>query len=217
MVKPKRPPGITEELIDASTARNLGKIASNKVLMMKVEKVIDQDLPKAMQLIAPATEKYEAISALADEVSRVFGPVSACRKGCSHCCHQAVGITSVEAEAIGRFIGKNPAPVVTVTTMKAMDPMQYARTPCGFLVDGSCSIYPVRPMACRTYFNPSDYPEICNIYDYEGATIPAINLSPFWAAMSSLVVTRKGLVGSWGDLREYFPDEFAASKARHGQ
>ena len=72
-------------------------------------------------------------------------PFTACRHGCSLCCHYAVMVYPIEAELIAQAIGQPPAA------------MPQARSDghgkrCPFLTEeGRCGIYAVRPMACRRH------------------------------------------------------------------
>lgn len=85
----------------------------------------------------------------------------ACRSGCSHCCHQSVGITPLEGFAIVEHLRhtRSPEDLAAITsqlerrvaeTAGLRPSEQYSpRFPCVFLADGACSIYPVRPLVCR--------------------------------------------------------------------
>jgi Fe-S-cluster containining protein len=86
----------------------------------------------------------------------------ACRAGCSACCHQVVLCTAPEAMLIGHHLhatrseGALAAMVASLeaqsTAAAGLTFLGYsqARIPCAFLDEnGACSIYEVRPMACR--------------------------------------------------------------------
>lgn len=93
-----------------------------------------------------------------------------CHKGCSWCCHQTVMVTAPEALRIAehlRTLEDASLRRLFITRLRKLDqktrgqsPMQRAalHTPCAFLVDGSCGIYPARPLACAefTSFNVQD-------------------------------------------------------------
>ena len=77
-------------------------------------------------------------------------------QGCGACCVQPgyVFVTLAEAEAIARFLGKDPESYHRKHVTQAEG--QYAlRTPykkgCIYIKDGRCLIYPVRPEQCRSF------------------------------------------------------------------
>jgi len=85
----------------------------------------------------------------------------ACRAGCAHCCHQAVGVTPPEVFAIYEHLRASRTPdelmaiaeIVRIADdqtlgLSAADRLS-PRFPCPFLVDARCSIYEARPLACR--------------------------------------------------------------------
>ena len=91
------------------------------------------------------------------EQARTTGPQPACQAGCAHCCHLRVEATEPEVFHIAKHLRAQPAEALAdalsalhrhVTTA-ALNPTNPARQACSFLVDERCSIYPVRPAACR--------------------------------------------------------------------
>jgi Fe-S-cluster containining protein len=81
----------------------------------------------------------------------------ACRNGCNFCCHIAVSATLVEIDLIASHVRSTWSAAATEALMTriestyrmTVDDRMATRTPCPFLVEGSCSIYAVRPFACR--------------------------------------------------------------------
>jgi hypothetical protein len=85
----------------------------------------------------------------------------ACRAGCAHCCHQAVGVTPPEVFAIYAHLCASRTPdeltVVAEIVRRADDQTRGLSAadrlspdhPCPFLIDARCSIYEARPLACR--------------------------------------------------------------------
>lgn len=110
----------------------------------------------------------------------------ACSKGCWHCCRQLIRVHAAEELPITDYIKKNFSSElrrrVQYNLQKWFQTLE-ANTPpkellseedveafgvyhmkngvrCPFLVDGACSIYPVRPTLCRTFY-VKDRPEDC--------------------------------------------------------
>jgi hypothetical protein len=121
-----------------------------------------RDEPSVDAAIALARNAMEATSRLSDGLlGRAPPGAVACKAGCDHCCHQSVGVTPPEALAIWRHLTEtlSPAELAEVASHVAA---VHARTaglssddryspdhPCAFLRAGQCSIYEVRPLACR--------------------------------------------------------------------
>ncbi|RQH12700.1 YkgJ family cysteine cluster protein [Bradyrhizobium sp. RP6] len=86
----------------------------------------------------------------------------ACRQGCSFCCHQNVEVSIAEAILIAVEMGLSGNKQGDILDqcaeeMANLDDLARAKTgkPCPLLdATGSCSIYEVRPLACRSYFAP---------------------------------------------------------------
>lgn len=142
----------------------------------------------------------EIIDDLAGEVAKV----ASCRKGCSHCCYQAVMISDWEAKRIAKFTGKRLA------DYSGYDPRhdsavemreRYSGKPCSFLIDGACSIYPVRPVACRTHFNMSDDHALCDIQNSPNAEVPYFDFENMKIAATVLFFRK---TAKFGDIREFF-------------
>jgi hypothetical protein len=112
-------------------------------------------------------DKTRALYAATAPLEKDMGAFSACRKGCSHCCHIAVAVNQAEAQIIGEHIGQLPEHPAN-RGMEGRDgfaefvPLGY-ENPCPFLVDNQCSIYDVRPSACRLHFSLDISPDICKL------------------------------------------------------
>ena len=85
----------------------------------------------------------------------------ACKKGCSWCCYKQVGVSPLEVFLIAEHL-KNKRIKISLEDIKsrliALDQITNGlpsearlsvQLPCAFLVEDSCSIYEVRPLACR--------------------------------------------------------------------
>jgi len=110
-----------------------------------------------------------------------------CEKGCCWCCYQPVYMTSQEAILIYEYI-LQVFSSEQVESFKAKAQAKYKKTKgleeekkqkikhaCPFLIDGSCSVYSVRPMACRIYLS-SDASTCKNKFDHPGdeSIVPAL-------------------------------------------
>lgn len=136
---------------------------------------------------------------LAERVQRAVLPHTACRKGCSHCCHQAVTIHTEEAKRIAQSTGRKMV-FARMELDRSLVVTKYMRVPCPFLEDGKCSIYQIRPLSCRLYFNISDDPSLCDLSTVQD--VPALDFS----ALTYMYV--RAIEGvEWNDIREFFPQE----------
>lgn len=89
----------------------------------------------------------------------------ACGVKCSYCCHMQVKVTPPEALFIHAYIQENKKRMLNdvffervrnnrqLTEGKKLDERvrEKLKTPCIFLNDHACSIYPVRPLVCRAW------------------------------------------------------------------
>lgn len=179
--------------------------------------------PKLVMLVRAAVElannrrvmngdKAEAIISIAEDISRTITPHTACRDKCSHCCHMATAISGFEAAMISRFTGrKMERPgrngVEDVDgSLQAELVWKYTGVPCPFLVDEKCSVYAVRPVACRIHHNLDDTADVCRIVpggqevNQHRPSVPELDLRPFIVAHASIF-----LADDFGDIREFFP------------
>jgi Fe-S-cluster containining protein len=120
-----------------------------------------------------------SIDATFDQLRKKGAPI-ACKSGCSFCCHLRVTVTAPEAIALFRYlrseIPASLAPEIerrlleNADRIARMTEQQHLATnvQCAFLVNGACSAYRARPLACalhhslnvdaceRLYENPAD-------------------------------------------------------------
>lgn len=86
------------------------------------------------------------------EREKVRGRVLACRKGCSNCCktHRDIPIYPIEIVGIYWFVcEKIDNPLREKIRLSLIE--HNSQRPCPFVIDGVCSIYPMRPLACRQF------------------------------------------------------------------
>jgi Fe-S-cluster containining protein len=152
----------------------------------------------AADLNIPVRAKLRRFYEAADALCAAVLPYSACKQGCSHCCNMAVTLTTTEAELIGKHVGRKPkvpqvAPDVILTNQS-----KYRAVPCPFLKKGKCSIYEVRPLACRIHFNMADTAALCDTSI--PATIPMLDNRGIDAV--HFKAFRNDI---WADIRDFFP------------
>jgi Fe-S-cluster containining protein len=135
---------------------DLAASAANTVLgLIGHDATLERVVEVARSMMASTSRLVAGLLARAPEGS------VACRAGCDHCCHQIVGVTAPEAFAIFEHLKRTRSPE-ELERLKARVEAQYERArglpsaerfspehPCVFLESGSCSIYEVRPLACR--------------------------------------------------------------------
>jgi hypothetical protein len=148
-------------------------LAGNEALRDLVHRLAEglraEAVPLARREIARAPEtKLETLlalmkvlvfgraDALVEEVLDSDAPV-ACAPGCTACCYQTVQATIPEAILIALRLGDADDPrrqrvLDAAAAFDGMSPLQRKRTgkPCPLLVDGRCSVYDDRPLACRS-------------------------------------------------------------------
>ncbi len=109
---------------------------------------------------------------------------------------------------IGRYVGREP---VKLGRENSADPdtetmlrEKYTGVACPFLVESKCSVYAVRPIACRLHHNLNDDETNCKIGapDITGPrpAVPQINLTPMTLAAAFVFIA-----DDYGDIREFFP------------
>jgi hypothetical protein len=93
-----------------------------------------------------------------------------CKAGCTHCCFIDVDVSGDEAAVIIDYCRENDIEVDKdyLTEQAAVGRASYSNlSRCVFLKDNLCSIYPVRPIACRKHWVKTD-PALC---DFSGNII----------------------------------------------
>ena len=161
----------------------------------------------------------------AEVVARAAMPQSACRSGCSSCCHINVSVSESEARVISKETGIPMASppddqvilVGDLTTREGLQRFEDAKEahmqgrfgqPCTFLKDGRCSIYEHRPMACRQQINLDDDDLLCRLVEGESIPVPYLNQQPSQIAYVMLWGERSRLA----DIRDWFPPGLRATQ-----
>lgn len=144
-----------ESLVE--TTRETERLAGGQIL--------EQTRPGFLEL---AVDAYSYAEELIDEAAERYYPPLACSQGCDYCCHLPVSVSVAEVVAVLDYVQQNfSAPrrealrqrvaaryqdVVELTD----EQRKHTNIRCPLLDDdGRCSVYPVRPLACRG-FNSTD-------------------------------------------------------------
>lgn len=113
-----------------------------------------------VQAVLRFYRRHDAVieAALADSP----GPV-ACRDGCAHCCQYKIEASAAEVLAIRRYVlsefsaerraevlARAERNVAEAADLSHLEQLITNQT-CPFLHEKSCSIYPVRPINCRSF------------------------------------------------------------------
>jgi Fe-S-cluster containining protein len=130
-------------------------------------------------------------------LSNAYGPVSACKSGCSHCCHIPVKLTQAEAVELGKAIKKKPEKSTGITF--EFDDSKFSGQPCTFLVNSKCSIYEDRPSVCRTHMNMDKDELLCKNVPGMSVPVPYLDVRPI--TISRVITGGKNPVA---DIREWF-------------
>ncbi|WP_243027769.1 YkgJ family cysteine cluster protein [Thermus albus] len=124
--------------------------------------------------MSPVEVHWQGLEAdLADYLAKK-GVQPSCRAGCFACCLGLVTLSRLEGEALlphlraeqrQRLLQEGPRRLALLKEGK--DDPQFpgrfflSRTPCPFLAEGLCGVYPWRPLACRALLTASD-PKFCH-------------------------------------------------------
>lgn len=154
------------------------------------------------------SERFAVLVEVAEELSKTVTPHLACKTGCSHCCYMSVAVSDLEAVTISRYTGlpmqsKQTARQFLLQSEQMVK--KYTGVPCTFLnTKGACSIYPVRPIACRTHHNLGPNSENCRIKGaYRLYNTPVLD---FTAISFAAVGIAMQMQSGFADIREYFPN-----------
>ena len=76
----------------------------------------------------------------------------ACSKGCSHCCktHQTIPVYPLELVGLSWYVIEKIKGTVR-EVIKAQLRNYKENDACPFLVEGACSVHPMRPVSCRQF------------------------------------------------------------------
>ncbi len=81
---------------------------------------------------------------------------------------------------------------------------KYAGQACPLLKDGRCSVYEVRPLACRTLYSLESTPDPCDIRKHKGGKVAWFNFTDLTFRISALFAFAGTKLA---DLRDFFPEQ----------
>ncbi|MDE5880007.1 MAG: YkgJ family cysteine cluster protein [Desulfovibrio sp.] len=129
---------------------------------------MERALPGAA-LMLEACALVDASVEQAVAAAREAGRALACGPGCDVCCRQPIPVTPLEFLVMRAQLRFRVAPAerelleARLRAQLAEEP-EPLRRPCPFLLTGGCSVYAVRPLACRRYLvldRPCAPGEVC--------------------------------------------------------
>lgn len=143
---------------------SLGKsqLISNDLIKATIETVIEAIKSKNLNRINSAVEQIQNESEAL--VNKQFAKTEAavdCKIGCTYCCHNQVSVTPVEITLMIDHIKKNFSndevkalklrvdDLYKVTAGMNAFERKKAKKACALLVNDKCSVYQVRPFACK--------------------------------------------------------------------
>lgn len=145
--------------------------------------------------------RYAALRQLADLFVEAAKGIAPCRSGCTHCCHIPVAMAPSEARVIARATGRALSKRGVKLAARGVGRTEYGyETPCPFLKEGGCSIYAVRPIACRALISLDGDDLLCRLVPGASIQVPYLNLSDLQMLLATLALG-EGLA----DIRDFFP------------
>jgi Fe-S-cluster containining protein len=134
---------------------NMPKKKKNRSISEKVKRLSFPDDEKNRTWLKLLLDGYHIVDkgvAGAIEAEKKKGRKLACSKGCSHCCrtHQDIPVYPLEIVGISWYVTEKIKGAGRDMLKKQLDSFKKSG-PCPFLIDGACSIHPMRPQACRQF------------------------------------------------------------------
>lgn len=165
-----------------------------------------QALANQARVAKSGRAKVILLRQMADKVGEAAKGLIPCAKGCNHCCHMATMIHLEEARAIEKATGvRMVMPKAFNVDLMHVEKVRarYDGVACRFLVNGACSIYAERPLACRLHIVVDRDNTLCEIVPGEKIRVPSIDTLQY-----DLAITKAyggPLEMKYADIREFFP------------
>jgi Fe-S-cluster containining protein len=155
---------------------------------------------------APRARKFIWLRRVTGALGAAAAGIAPCKAGCSHCCHMATLISTVEAEAIAQATGlplTMPPDEEFMRGDASAERAQYEGKPCSMLKAGKCSIYAERPFACRVHYSLDRDNLLCRIVPGTQIRTPSINPDRFH--LLYLLAHGDPMSVRMADIRAFFP------------
>lgn len=144
--------------------------------------------------------KLRRLYGVMDKISEVREQFVACGKGCSDCCKMNVSISKLEARLISQ---ETKRPFVDLSEPIHHPVEAFVGKPCPFLVDEACSIYEIRPLACRRHASFHSSEAWCKPDLLLAEEVPLVQFGGIDRAFVELSIEKRHLVIA--DVRDFFP------------
>jgi len=198
---------LTTEIVETSVHQTLKELSLNPDDWedLKNQFSVVKGMAQHVRNVSDA-EGLHVLQVFRDKIVNIVKDYSCCSKGCSWCCNMAVGITSLDADNIYKATGIEPKEVEldvgNLSETRDEQVTRYMKVPCPFLSKGECTIYESRPSACRTHFNVSKFPQVCNLEEFKDRDVPNLDMRDLWITEAMICYKLKATMG---DIRLYFP------------
>ena len=188
------------------------KIHASIVVVFTVGLVqsLDRKLSAIVNDNAALKSKVRRLQSLASETRQPIEDNVPCKKGCSNCCHGQVQLMQAEAELIGDAIGRTPVRLKTDVRPTPAPALYKPDTPCPFLVNHLCSVYNVRPMACRNHvvldidnlLCSFENQNLAQVGDSRSVPFPKLEAGPILETYRQMAIEKRQAIA---DIRQFFP------------
>lgn len=172
---PSLPLAIRDKLVPAQRVaqENVARLQSKHPVELSE---IAGNIEKVQGPSVPRPQKIIRLRHLAQQLSGLAVKESACKQGCSHCCHVNVSVPRSEAELMAKRLRRPLNKKVLTHSVYTEAPFPgHTGKPCVFLKEGKCSIYEHRPFVCRTLVNMSNDPSLCEVSEHQKIPVPYLN------------------------------------------
>lgn len=147
--------------------------------LLQINKDVKKEIKEMIVSSGIIQATYNAYGNIDNVIAKAIendpAPISCHNCVAAYCCHQNVEICEAEAKIIGQYCKEEN---IIIPKSYLQEQLKYNKdqiaqvdcSACVFLKNNRCSIYPVRPTACRTYYvqTPIEY---CDTKKYKGHVI----------------------------------------------